>query len=254
MPLVLAGEPDPKDPFLRDPDSVAKTEAEMKPYKQRLRDTEVAFEMLPIPGGVFTMGSPDTEEGRNDDEGPQHQVKIEPFWMGKYEITWEEYDTWRMNLDIQRRELLGRPADKIDELADGVTRPTKEYTDMTFGMGHDGFPVICMTQLSAKMYCEWLSKKTGQYYRLPTEAEWEYACRAGTQTSYCFGADPSLLGEYAWYNLNSENQTQSVARLKPNAFGLYDMHGNLWEWCLDWFQSELPGGRDPSGPAQGEQR
>ncbi|MCA9029631.1 MAG: formylglycine-generating enzyme family protein [Planctomycetaceae bacterium] len=233
MPLVLAGEPDPKDPFLRDPDSVAKTEAEMKPYKQRLRDTEVAFEMLPIPGGVFTMGSPDTEEGRNDDEGPQHQVKIEPFWMGKYEITWEEYDTWRMNLDIQRRELLGRPADKIDELADGVTRPTKEYTDMTFGMGHDGFPVICMTQLSAKMYCEWLSKKTGQYYRLPTEAEWEYACRAGTTTAYSFGDDASQLDDYAWHPGNSDDVTHKVGQKKPNPWGLYDMHGNVAEWTLD---------------------
>ncbi len=231
--ISLAAEPDANSPFVRDPDSVAQTEAEMKPYKQGLRDTDVKFEMVPIPGGVYTMGSPEAEANRADDEGPQHPVKIEPFWMGKCEVTWEQYDTWRMNLDIQRRKLAGRPEDEIDELADGVTRPTKEYTDMTFGMGHDGFPVICMTQLAAKMYCQWLSQKTGQYYRLPTEAEWEYACRAGTTTAYSFGDDPSVIDEYAWHYENSEEVYHKVGLKKPNPWGLYDMHGNVAEWTLD---------------------
>ncbi|MCA9086999.1 MAG: formylglycine-generating enzyme family protein, partial [Planctomycetaceae bacterium] len=230
---LLAGEPDPKDPFLRDPDSVAKTEAEMKPYKQLLRDTDISFEMVPIPGGEFVMGSPESEPDRNEDEGPQHKVKIDPFWMGKFEVRWDEYDTWRLNLDIQRRKLMGRAEDKIDELADGVTRPTKEYTDMTFGMGHDGFPAICMTQVAAKMYCQWLTERTGQYYRLPTEAEWEYACRAGTTTAYSFGDDPAQLDEYAWHYENSEETYHKVGQKKPNPWGLYDMHGNVAEWVLD---------------------
>ncbi|MDB4733660.1 SUMF1/EgtB/PvdO family nonheme iron enzyme, partial [Planctomicrobium sp.] len=138
--IATAAEPDLKDPFLRDPDSIATKESEMKPYKQRLRHTEIDFHMLPIPGGEYIMGSPKDEEDREDDEGPQHKVKIDPFWMGKYEITWDEYDTWRLNLDIQRRDLSGLTADDVDKNSDGVTRPTKEYTDMTFGMGHDGFP------------------------------------------------------------------------------------------------------------------
>jgi formylglycine-generating enzyme required for sulfatase activity len=234
-PLAIAGEPDPKDPYLRDPDSEATTEAEMKPYKQRLRDTEISFEMVPIPGGTFTMGSPETEENRNEDEGPQHQVTISPFWMGRHEVTWDEYDTWRTELDRQRRNLMRRIADDVDKTADAVTRPTTEYTDMTFGMGHDGYPAISMTQLAAKFYCHWLSQKTGHYYRLPTEAEWEYACRAGTTTAYSFGDDPDDLDEYAWYYDNSDEAYHKVGLKKPNPWGLHDMHGNVAEWCLDQY-------------------
>src|SRR5690606_8296548 len=232
---TMAGEPDPQDPYLRDPDSDATTEAEMKPYKQRLRDTEITFEMVPIPGGTFTMGSPESEENRNDDESPLHQVTISPFWMGKHEVTWDEYDTWRTELDRQRRNLMRRTADDVDKAADAVTRPTTEYTDMTFGMGHDGFPAISMTQLAAKFYCHWLSQKTGHYYRLPTEAEWEYACRAGTTTAYSFGDDPEDLDEYAWYYDNSDEAYHKVGLKKPNPWGLYDMHGNVSEWCLDQY-------------------
>ena len=144
---------------------------EMQPYKQEIPGTEVGFEMLPIPGGEFLLGSPDSEADRKDDEGPQLKVKIKPFWMGKYEVTWDEYDIWSYRLDIQRRKLLGVKPTDLDAKSDAVTRPTGPYTDMTFGMGHDGYPAISMTQLAAKMYCEWLTEKTGHYYRLPTEAE-----------------------------------------------------------------------------------
>jgi formylglycine-generating enzyme required for sulfatase activity len=250
---VQAGEPDPNDPYLRDPDSIATTPAEMKPYKQRLRDTEVVFEMVPIPGGTFLMGSPAGEEGREDDEGPQHLVQVEPFWMGKCEVTWDEYDTYRTNLDVQRRRLLGRDPDDVDHQADAVTRPTTEYTDMTFGSGHDGYPAICMTQLAAKMYCKWLSEKAGQYYRLPTEAEWEYACRAGTTTAYSFGDDPEKLGEYAWYfdNVGEDRQVnyQKVGQKKPNPWGLHDMHGNVMEWCLDQYVEDFNQQFDRDTPA-----
>ncbi len=249
---LSAGEPDPKDPYLRDPDSIASTEAEMKPYTQRLRDTEITFEMLPIPGGTFQMGSPPTEENREEDEGPVHPVQIAPFWMGKCEVTWDEYDTYRANLDIQRRSLAGRTPDDVDKLADAITRPTTEYTDMTFGSGHDGYPAICMTELGAKMYCAWLTQKTGQYYRLPTEAEWEYACRAGTSTAYSFGDDPEMIDEYAWYNGNVDDDRQvnyqKVGLKQPNPWGLHDMHGNVMEWCLDQYIEDAYQTFDPKTP------
>lgn len=248
-PWAGAAEPDPKDPYLRDPNSEAKTTAEMKPYVQRIRDTEVTFEMVPIPGGQFVMGSPESEADRKADEGPQHPVQIDSFWMAKTETTWEAYDTWRLSLDIQRRQLAGRLADDVDKSADAITRATKEYTDMTFGMGHDGFPAISMTQVAAKMYCEWLSAKTGQYYRLPTEAEWEYACRAGTTTAYSFGDDASKIDEYAWYYENSGEAYHKVGTKKPNPWGLHDMHGNVAEWVLDRYDPNFYKQFSPDVPA-----
>lgn len=230
---LLADEKDGKG------DGTAKVEAEMKPYTEEIEGARVEFEMVPIPGGVFTMGSPESEEGRRPDEGPQHQVEIEPFWMGKHEVTWEEYDVWTFALDIQRRELKGLEPNERDKLADAITHPTKPYTDMTFGMGHDGYPAICMTQLAARVYCDWLSKKTGRYYRLPTEAEWEYACRAGTTTAYSFGDDPADLDEYAWHTGNSDYQYQKIGQKKPNPWGLHDMHGNVREWVLDQYDPEF---------------
>jgi len=218
----------------------AKTEKEMQPYKQIIPGTDVSYEMLPIPGGTYTMGSPEDEADRYKDESPQRQVKIEPFWMGKCEVTWDEYDIWSFSLDQKIRKLRGFEATEQDKVADAVTRPTPPYTDMTFSMGHDGFPAICMTQLAAKTYCKWLSEKTGHYYRLPTEAEWEYACRAGTTTAFSFGDDPEKIGDYAWYADNSDGQYQKVGKKKPNPWGLHDMHGNVNEWVLDQYQETYP--------------
>lgn len=216
--------------------AAAGSQAEMKPYTDVIANTAVTFKMVPIPGGKFTMGSPDGEAGRNEDEGPRREITVEPFWMGACEVTWNEYEVWMFNLDIQRRKVNNETASDLDKAADAVTRPTKPYTDMSFGMGKEGFPAISMTQLAAKTYCKWLSAKTGRYYRLPTEAEWEYACRAGTKTAYSFGDDAGQLGEYAWHYGNSNEAYHKVGQKLPNPWGLYDMHGNVCEWTLDQYR------------------
>lgn len=228
-----------KPAALRVANAVAASEQEMKAYTEVVSGTEATFDMAPIPGGKFLWGSPEKEDGRKPDEGPQVEVRIEPFWMGKTEVTWDTYEIWSFNLDIQRRTFTGQKPTELDKLADAVTRPTAPYTDMTFGMGKDGFPAICMTQLAAKKYCEWLSAKTGRYYRLPTEAEWEYACRAGTTTAYSFGDDPAQLAEHAWYFDNSSEAYHKVGTKKPNPWGLFDMHGNVAEHVLDRYDPEF---------------
>ncbi|MDX1948616.1 MAG: formylglycine-generating enzyme family protein [Pirellulaceae bacterium] len=245
--LALAEHPAP----LPVENAAAKTAAEMKPYVELIEHTEAKIEMLPIPGGKFTMGSPDAEPGRKADEGPRHEVTLDPFWMAKCEITWDAYEVWMADLDIARRQILGSAETERDRVAEKyqLTQPTKPYTDMTFGMGKRGYPAICMTQHAARVFCQWLTAKTGRYYRLPTEAEWEYACRAGTTTAYSFGDDPAALGDYAWYYDNSNEKYQKVGQKKPNTWGLHDMHGNVSEWVLDQytrkFYSTSEGAKNP---------
>jgi formylglycine-generating enzyme required for sulfatase activity len=217
---------------------VSATEASMEAYTESIKHTEVAIDMLPVPGGTFAMGSVVKEADRNGDEGPVHTVTVAPFWMGKYEVTWDQYEIWGENMDITRRKIFGRIATPRDEIADAVTRPTPAYTDMSFGMGKQKHPAICMTQHAARKYCEWLSAKTGHYYRLPTEAEWEYACRAGTTTTWSFGDDVAQLGEYAWYEDNADYNYHIVGQKKPNPWGLHDMHGNVSEWVLDQYAND----------------
>ena len=207
----------------------------MEDYTEVIPGTEVTFEMVAIPGGTFVMGSPEDEADRHDDEGPQFQVELEPFWMGRCEVTWDEYELWAMNLDRLRREHAATEATERDQLADALSRPTLPYTDMTFGMGKANRPAGYMTQLAAQMYCKWLTAKTGRYYRLPTEAEWEYAARAGTTTPYFFGDDPDDLEEYAWFFENADGVYQRVGTRKPNPWGLHDMYGNMMEWVLDGY-------------------
>ncbi|MEZ5964635.1 MAG: formylglycine-generating enzyme family protein [Planctomycetota bacterium] len=205
--------------------------AKMKPYEVVVPGTEVRFTMLPIAGGVYRMGSPDDEAGRRGDEGPQRWVAVDPFWLGKCEVTWDEYEQWASSLEVKRRSA-DYEASKADSEADAVSRPTPPYVDMTFGMGKEGYPAIGMTQHAAIKYCEWLSSKLGNFHRLPSEAEWEWACRAGTTTPYGFG-DGEDIDEYAWHRGNSDGHYHQVGKKKPNPWGLHDMHGNVSEWCLD---------------------
>jgi formylglycine-generating enzyme required for sulfatase activity len=206
--------------------------AEHKNYSETLTD-KVKFDLIAIPGGTYQMGSPESEPGRSADEGPQHPVTVRPFWMGKLEVTWDEYDLyWRKSVGA------APPVTPKDKSADAITRPTPPYADETFGHGRNGHPVLCISHHAAMQYCAWLSAKTGKDYRLPTEAEWEWACRAGTTTAYSFGDDAAKLGEYAWYEKNSDDTAHKVGEKKPNPWGLYDMHGGLAEWCIDLYQKD----------------
>jgi formylglycine-generating enzyme required for sulfatase activity len=207
----------------------------MQSYSNTIPGTQVSYGMVAIKGGEFVMGSPASEKGRKPDEGPQHKVKLAPFWMGRCEVTWNEFELF-MFADQERKFKDTIQTDPyVDKISDAVSRPTKPYVEMSFGMGKDGYPAISMTHHSAIKYCQWLSSKTGHFYRLPTEAEWEYACRAGTTTVYSWGDDPSVMRDYAWFDKNSDFKYQKVGRKKPNPWGLHDMHGNVAEWCFDQY-------------------
>ncbi len=234
------------------PDATAATEADMKPYRELLPGSDVGFDLVPIRAGTLVMGSPDGEAERKDDEGPQHAVTLSPFWIGRCEVTWDEYHQFMSKLDLQARQQ-GALKQASDAWADAVSRPTPPYVPMDFGYGLKGNPAICMTQFAARHYTKWLSMKTGRYYRLPTEAEWEYACRAGTTTCYSFGDDAAKLGDYAWYFKNSDAKPQPVGQKKPNPWGLFDMHGNVAEWTLDqhdkgWYATLAGGGAAAADP------
>ena len=213
----------------------------MVPYEATIPGTDVKYTMLPIPGGTFTMGSPDDEENRLDDEGPQFEVTVDPFWMGKFEVTWAEYKQY-MNLYGQMQSLQRngiRKVSKENEI-DAVTSPSALYdADFTYYEG-DGpaEPAATMSQFAAKQYTKWLSKISDSFYRLPTEAEWEYACRAGSTTAYYFGDDMDELENHAWFDENSEEVRTDCGQLKPNAWGLYDMYGNVAEWVLDQYDED----------------
>ncbi len=224
--------------------------ASMKAYTETATLAgNATYDLVPIPGGEFTIGSPASEAGRKDDEGPQRKLKVEPFWMGKLEITWDIYRPFMENGKSRNKNgSLNRDSNIMtpeaptvgdgETLNDSITQPTPPYMPMHFEMGEGyskSYPAVGMTHHAANKFCEWLSEQTGHFYRLPTEAEWEYACRAGTTTAYSFGDDASKLGEYAWFAENSEYSYQKVGMKKPNAWGLHDMHGNVSEHVLDQY-------------------
>lgn len=186
-------------------------------YEQIIPGTGVNFKMMPVAGGQFTMGSPTSETGREPDEA-QKAVTISSFWMAATEVTFAEWDAYFKDSSLPQSKNI-----------DGVTRATPQYIDLTWGMGRDiRHPSNSMSQLAAMMYCKWLYARTGIFYRLPTETEWEYACKKGlTQQT-----TPDLVG---WYRQNSGGKFHAVAGKKPNALGIYDMLGNLSEWTLDQY-------------------
>ncbi|MDX1428868.1 MAG: SUMF1/EgtB/PvdO family nonheme iron enzyme, partial [Rhodothermales bacterium] len=201
----------------------------------RIPGTDVELSMAFIPAGTFVLGSPEDEPGRDADEGPQRVVSLEAFWMGTHEVTYDEFMVFRYReLDNDSTE-----APNSTFRSDAVARPSPPYEDPAHGMGTTGFPAAGMTQWAALHYARWLSEKTGRFYRLPTEAEWEYACRAGSKTAYGFTEDSSELDAYAWYYGNSDEVFKPVGSKLPNDWGLYDMHGNVAEWTLDQYTAEF---------------
>jgi len=206
-------------------------------YQQELTGSDLVIDMISIPEGKFTMGSPEGEANSKADEGPTHEVQIDAFWMSKYEVTWELYNLF-VSRTIDAVTNMTKGTD-VDAAVDAVAGATVPYVDMSLGMGTEaGLPVGNVTHHSASAFCEWLSAKTGHFYRLPTEAEWEYAARAGSKTAYHFGDDVAALDDYAWHYKNSDNTYHEVGQKKPNPWGLYDMHGNVAEWTLDQYIPE----------------
>lgn len=222
----------------------------MQSYEEVIPGTTVRFRMVPIRAGKFRLGSPADEVGREEHEGPQVEVSIEPFWMEEHETRWDEFRIFQFALDRTLRAEHKSEAAPQDAWADAVSRPTPPYVPMDFGMGVEGYPAICMTQFAARQYTKWLSMKTGRFHRLPSEAEWEYACRAGSNTAYSFGA-AAQLDEYAWHYGNSDEKYHLVKGKRPNAWGLFDMHGNVSEWCLDQLRADTYAGWLQAGATPG---
>ncbi len=196
-----------------------------KVYEQAIPGSELRSKMIPIPGGTFLMGSIAADKAKKEDETPQRTVTVSPFWMDAYEVSRDAFDVFFKDETISQNSAV-----------DAITRPSPQYIDFSLGMGKEGgYPVNSLSQYAALMYCRWLYHKTGIFYRLPTEAEWEYACRAGSAATYFFGNDSTQLDKYAWYNKNSGNKFQKAGQKLPNAWGLYDMLGNVSEWTLDHY-------------------
>lgn len=211
----------------------------MVPYDETIpalgRDP-VTFRMIPVPGGTFRMGSADTEAGRSADEGPTFEVTVAPRWIGRCEVTWGEFKVYMGTCDIfGKMQRAGIRPVTPDNAIDAVSAPSVLYdpsTTYTNGEGDD-LPAATMSQFAARQYTKWLSGLTGRFYRLPSEAEWEHACRAGTTTPWSSGADPASLADSAWFADTSADTTHPVGSKRPNAFGLHDMHGNVAEWVVD---------------------
>lgn len=247
---------------------------EFKNYTEYIPGTGVSFQMIAIPGGNFMIGSPENEAFRKEDEGPRREVSLKPFFMGRAEVSWDEYLAFFSAMGME-----GRSSDAyLNSLnstdIDAITGPTPPWGAPDQGWGTGSYPAITMSYHAARIYCLWLSKVTGKKYRLPTEAEWEYAARGGTAGPYFFEGDPiffektkylnklartdtSGIVAYVNYKMNSMGRTVPSGSLKENPFGLVNMLGNVAEFCQDWYDpgvySAYPPGiiDNPSGPPAG---
>ena len=194
-------------------------------YDEVLASTDKLITMVPVAGGLFNMGSPEDEAERRKDEGPVHAVRLSDFWISTLEIPWDVYELFVYRTADSPAENQGEVTLEIDGIS-GATMPYVNYNK-------PGYPAINITQYAASQFCKWLTAKTGHYYRLPTEAEWEYACRAGSEDAFYFGTTSKSIASYALYKGNSDGKLHKGGMKEPNALGLYDMHGNVAEWVID---------------------
>lgn len=244
-------------------------------FTEQIPGTPVSFNMVAVKGGEFQMGSPADEPFRKDDEGPVRTVSVTDFYMGEVEVTWREYwSFFRETMSEGRKDGAELMANNlVAETADAVSGPTPPFGNPEQGWGAGSRPAITMSHYAAQTYCLWLSKKTGKNYRLPTEAEWEYAARGGTSTPYFFegnpkkfsdqgfwrkfiSADTAVINSYIVYTKNARNRTQEPSAVMPNPFGLKNMLGNVMEYCLDWYAPDAYAQTEatvsnPRGPAEG---
>ena len=241
-------------------------------YAEKIPGSAVSFGMKAIPGGTFKMGSPGGQKYRDADEGPVREVQVDSFWIAEVEVTWDEYLAFFNATSSQGR----KEAVEVNEEVDGISGATPPWGAPDQGWGMGTRPAITMTHHAAQTYCRWLSQETGKNYRLPTEAEWEYAARGGTDGPYffggtpsdytadgiwgkIFGADTSVINSYVIYQQNSPAKTQPPSYVKPNPFGLKNMLGNVAEFCLDYYDplvyAKYPKGvvKNPRGPRNGEE-
>jgi formylglycine-generating enzyme required for sulfatase activity len=220
-------------------------------FRDHLKDHSEAPEMVYLPGGTFRMG--DIQGKGDEDERPVHEVTLDTFAIARHPVTVGEFRRFIKSTGYQTE------AEQQDGafVWDGKEWGKKSDANWRnpYMTQDDDHPLVCVSWNDAAAYCEWLSQQTAEQYSLPTEAQWEYACRASSETAYCFGGDQQRLGEYAWYSENSEGKTHPVEQKRANQWGLYDMHGNVWEWVHDWYgdYSKQPQS-NPSGPEWGSVR
>jgi formylglycine-generating enzyme len=241
-------------------------------FTEKIPGSNVSFDMIAIPGGKFIMGSPDNEPLRKNDEGPLRKVTLSKFWMAKTEVTWDEYMAFFRATGSQGRTE-GQVVTK--RIVDAISGATPPWGAPDQGWGKGSRPAITMSWHAAYVYCQWLSKVSGKKYRLPTEAEWEYACRAGTETPYFFAGSPkkftssgllkrifapdtAVIASRVVYKVNSNSKTREPGSVKANPFGLKNMSGNVSEFCLDFYspdtyKSDSTEVLNPRGPASGQE-